>query len=80
MEEQIMRIATYNIWNSEQGLPYRTNCIIGEIRKLNADVICLQEIKNREEAEKISIQAGYQNYYDNYENEEEGLAILCNLF
>ena len=45
MEEQIMRIATYNIWNSEQGMPYRTNCIIGEIRKLNADVICLQEVK-----------------------------------
>ncbi len=42
-----MQIATYNIWNSEMGVPYRTGCIIREISGAEADVICLQEVQNK---------------------------------
>ena len=39
-----MKIATYNIWNSESGMPYRIKYIVNEIKLINADVICLQEV------------------------------------
>lgn len=75
-----MRIATYNIWNSEQGMPYRNNYIIAEIRKAKADVICLQEVRNKEHAENIAFETGYQYcYFDSYKMEDEGLAILSNM-
>lgn len=75
-----MRIATYNVWNSEQGMPFRNKYIIKELRKVKADVVCLQEIRNSGQAEEIAMEAGYRYcYYENYENEEEGLTILCNL-
>lgn len=75
-----MKIATYNIWNSENGMPYRTNYIIEEIRKIKADVICLQEVHNRQLSEDIAVKAGYQYwYFDSYPNNEEGLCILSNI-
>ena len=37
-----LKIATYNIWNSESGMPYRIKYIVNEIKLINADVICLQ--------------------------------------
>lgn len=42
-----MKIATYNIWNSESGMPYRIKYIVNEIKLINADVICLQEVSSR---------------------------------
>lgn len=75
-----MKIATYNIWNSENGMPYRSKYIADEIQKIKADIICLQEVYNRELAEKIAVSVGYQYwYFDNYPNSEEGLCILSNI-
>ena len=75
-----MKIATYNIWNSEDGMPYRGEYIITEIQKIEADVICLQEVHNRKMAEDIALKAGYQHcFFDNYQNDEEGLCILSRI-
>ena len=75
-----MKIATYNIWNSENGMPYRSKYILDEIQKVKADILCLQEVHNRELAENIAVGAGYQYwYFDNYPNDEEGLCILSNM-
>lgn len=72
-----MKIATYNIWNSENGMPYRENHIIDEILKVKADIICLQEVSGKVMAENIAGKAGYEYcFFDHYENEEEGLCIL----
>lgn len=75
-----MKIGTYNIWNSENGLPHRTEYIINEIRMIDADIICLQEVRSRELAESIAAGAGYQYwYFDNYPDAEEGLCIMSNI-
>lgn len=72
-----MRIATYNIWNSKEGMPHRKKHVVEEIRKLNADIICLQEVTNRKLAEVIATESDYSFYYfEYYADEEEGLAIL----
>ncbi len=39
-----MKIATYNVWNSVNGMPYRKNHIVNEMKKVNADVWCLQGV------------------------------------
>lgn len=75
-----MKIATYNIWNSEDGMPCRNIYIINEIQKIKADIICLQEVHSKTMAEDIAIKAGYQHcFFDNYQNDEEGLCILSNV-
>ena len=80
VEEISMRVATYNIWNSENGMPYRSKYIISEIQKIKADVLCLQEVHNREMAENIAINSGYQHwFFDNFKNNEEGLCILSHV-
>jgi endonuclease/exonuclease/phosphatase family metal-dependent hydrolase len=42
-----VKIATYNIWNSDKGMPERENQIIAEINALDSDVIGLQEVRNK---------------------------------
>lgn len=75
-----MKIATYNIWNSQQGMPARKDHIIREIRKVNADVLCLQEVSDRTLAEEIAAAAGYPYvFFDHYPNEDEGLCIVSRL-
>lgn len=75
-----MKIATYNIWNSENGMPYRSKYIVDEIAKIRADVLCLQEVQNRQVAEKIANNSGYKYwYFANYKNDEEGLCILSSI-
>ena len=72
-----MKIATYNIWNSETGMPYRSQYIISEIKKVAADIVCLQEVHNRSLAENISVSAGYQHlFFENYPKGNEGLCVL----
>lgn len=34
-------LATYNIWNSDEGMPYRVECILRELQKVRAEIICL---------------------------------------
>jgi len=75
-----MKIATYNIWNSQQGMPARKDHIIREIRKVDADVLCLQEVSDRTLAEEIAAAAGYPYvFFDHYPNEDEGLCIVSRL-
>ena len=38
----IMIIATYNVWDSDVGMPMRTQHLIDEIVEVKADNICLQ--------------------------------------
>ena len=75
-----MRIATYNVWNSEAGMPQREKYIIDEILKTKADVLCLQEVRDKAQAEYIANQVNYEYFFfDNYKNEDEGLCILSNI-
>lgn len=74
--ERTVCLATYNIWNSDEGMPYRMECILQELQKINADVICLQEVKNLELAREIADRLGKTYYFVNYINEEEGICIL----
>ena len=73
-----LKIATYNIWNSESGMPYRIKYIVNEIKLINADVICLQEVSTRKLAESIAANVDYLYwYFDNYpDNEENALFRL----
>ncbi len=75
-----MKIATYNIWNSEQGMPERAQHILLEIRKTEADVICLQEVPHQAMAEEMAQEAGYPVcFFVPYPQEAEGLCILSRM-
>ena len=75
-----MKIATYNVWNSECGMPLREQHIIDEILTVNADVVCLQEIHSKAMAERIASKSGYGYcFFDNYKNETEGLCVLSRI-
>lgn len=41
-----MKIATYNVWHSDRGMPEREQQIIAEINALDADVVVLQEVRD----------------------------------
>lgn len=72
-----MRIATYNIWNSEEGMPKREQHLVDQIIEVGADVVCLQEVRDRKQAEMIARQAGYPYcFFDHYMCESEGLCVL----
>lgn len=75
-----MRIATYNIWNSERGLPERAGQIVSEILRLKADIIGLQEV-SAELWQRLSAESGAYPHavYCQYPGEDEGLAILSGL-
>ncbi len=72
-----MKIATYNIWNSHRGMPLRKQQIIDEIKMVNADIFCLQEV-NEEAYKKIVGEIGeYEhNYYHNSDTGCDGLLVL----
>lgn len=75
-----MKLATYNIWNSEEGMPARTETIWQEILKVGADLICLQEVADDKTAETIAAKAGFEFlFFDSYENEQEGLCIASKI-
>ena len=72
-----MRIATYNVWNENKGFGDRTEQILDEISKVNADIIALQEITPWFYQEHLSKLKAYPySEFGKYRNEEEGLAIL----
>ena len=74
-----MRIATYNLWNSESGMPDREQYIVDEIMNVDADVICLQEVLSKAHAERIADKTEYKHcFFAHYINSEEGLCILSN--
>ena len=75
-----MRLATYNVWNSKEGMPQREKYIIDEIANINAEIICLQEVRDRFQAEVIADKANYEyHFFDNYKDEVEGLCILSKI-
>lgn len=71
-----MKIASYNIWNSDRGFPKRLNQIIDEINSLEADILCLQEVSQ----ERLEVILQGTHYTFDYSVEQEGivgeLAIL----
>lgn len=68
-----MRIATYNIWNSDTGMPIRFSQLIGEIIEVRADIICLQEVSDHEKHNTFSSLCGYDY---SYWQAQTGLSIL----
>ena len=72
-----MRIATYNIWNTDKAVSERKLAILTQIKKVNADIVCLQEVMNYNYYKYITQKCDYQFFcFFNHTNEEEGLAVL----
>jgi len=71
-----MKIATYNIWNSEAGMPFRFWQIINEIKNIQADIICLQEVADQKQHNSLAAVCGYA--YSHYQI-QTGLSILSRL-
>lgn len=57
-----MKIATYNVWNSDTGMPKRENHIVEEINALDLDIIALQEVRDSEFNERIKEATDFENY------------------
>lgn len=68
-----MRIATYNVWNSDTGMPMRFRQLVGEIIGVRADIICLQEVSGHEKHKTFSSLCGYD--YSCWQA-QTGLSIL----
>ena len=68
-----MKLATYNIWNSDAGMPIRFQQLSREIIESGADIICLQEVSEREKHDQFSIDCGYN--YRHWQS-KTGLSIL----
>lgn len=76
-----MRIATYNIWNNDTLFEERIDVICKTIKEVNADVVCLQEVRSEEYrsiTEIIANELGYPFFiFREYPDcPDEGLAIL----
>ena len=61
-ESDLMKIATYNVWNSDRGMPERENQIIDEVNALESDIIVLQEVRDKEFNERLLQGTNYKNY------------------
>lgn len=72
-----MRIATYNIWNTDRALSERKQAILAQIQTINSDIVCLQEVMDYNYYEYIADKCDYQfSCFFNHTNEEEGLTVL----
>lgn len=68
-----MKVATYNIWDSNAGMPMRFQHLIYEITAIKADIICLQEVSSREKHDSLSELCEYD--YSHWQA-QTGLSIL----
>lgn len=68
-----MKIATYNIWDSDMGMPMRFHQLIDEISRMKADITCLQEVSDDEKHHSFSKLCGYD--YSHWQA-QTGLSIL----
>lgn len=68
-----MKIATYNIWNSDHGMPEREQQIIDQIKSLDADVIALQEVRDQVFNQKLAYDTGYEHFC--FASHKDGLNI-----
>ncbi|MBQ7955915.1 MAG: endonuclease/exonuclease/phosphatase family protein [Lachnospiraceae bacterium] len=72
-----MKIATYNVWNEEEGVGSRFEQLMNEITTVDADIIALQEVTTQFYMDATKCLQMYQySEYRNYFEENEGLAIL----
>jgi endonuclease/exonuclease/phosphatase family metal-dependent hydrolase len=76
-----MRIATYNIWNNDTLFEERIDVICKAIKEVDADIVCLQEVRNEKGRNITEIIANRSNYsffmFRDYPDcPDEGLAIL----
>lgn len=72
-----MKIITYNIWNSDCNYNDRIELLCTVLRCNGADVIALQEVRDKETVDLISTSCGYKHYvWRKYLDCEEGLALL----
>ena len=69
-----MHIATYNLWNSPDGQPARQDALRGELARLDADVVALQEVSAV--AEQDYEQYPYAVFRRYPDTEAEGLGFL----
>jgi len=71
-----MKIATYNIWNEKSNIGIRTEQLIQEIIKIDADIIGLQEVLPGC-WEKLVIATGYPYHsFHVFQDRGDGLAFL----
>ncbi|XMB86135.1 endonuclease/exonuclease/phosphatase family protein [Mycoplasmatota bacterium WC44] len=72
-----MKIATYNIWNSDVDYLKRVELLIGVLIEQNIDVLVLQEVRDENLVKTITKGLGHNNYiWKKYPDCEEGLAII----
>lgn len=72
-----MRIATFNIWNSDCGMPERTQQIIDQIRLIDTDLLYIQEVRNKVYHNQLvdSCNYPYSCFFSHFD-EQEGLSVL----
>ena len=70
-----MRIATFNIWDSNKGMPNRKKMIIKELKSLDADIICLQEV-TEETFGNISAGLKEYNYIYSHKIDDEYTSVV----
>ena len=68
-----MRIATYNVWDSDTGMPVRFQQLVDEIIGIQSDIICLQEVSDCQIHDRLSSLCGYGN---SHWQAQTGLSIL----
>lgn len=72
-----MKIATYNVWNENDGVGSRFEQLIQEITNVDADIIALQEVTIQFYGDARERLKQYEySEFRNYTEEDEGLAIL----
>lgn len=72
-----MRIATYNIWNSDAGMPERIQSILTRIALVDADVLCLQEVRDGNFYEHLLQKSNYPfSCFFHHPDVKEGLAVF----
>ena len=83
-----MRIATFNIWNNPTCWSERIESICAKVKRMNADVLALQEVGAYGEgeqgisvAEQIANETGYRFcvFLAYPDSPDEGLAVLSNI-
>lgn len=72
-----MKIASYNIWNSDQNYDIRMQMLRHKLNELQVDVIALQEVRDETIVQKLSTSCDLPFYaWMKYDDRQEGLAIL----
>jgi endonuclease/exonuclease/phosphatase family metal-dependent hydrolase len=72
-----MKIASYNIWNSDRDYKQRLEMLTKVIGELDLDIIALQEVRNNDVIQYVLSETGLKYFcWQPYPDCEEGLAIL----